>query len=171
MRIKWYFRNERHQNVSEITAFSPTSTSKPPVGQPNLEVCLSYTESELFQVTKDYVQYSNLSHTKWRVIRSLADDRSIIIKKAGKGSCVEVWDRPDYLEEADKQLADNGIYNEVKERQQLGFVTCNSNLAVNLKPTHAPFLHGKGEFTFLKTKSSHSSRIVMYPPKFEFLRN
>ena len=61
--------------------------------------------------------------------------------------------------------------NSFRERQQLGFVTLNGNLAVNLKPTLPPLLNGKGQFTFLKTKSSHSNGIVMYPPKFEFLRN
>ena len=58
-----------------------------------------------------------------------------------------------------------------RERRQLGFVTLNSNLAINLKPTHPLLLNGKGQFIFLKTKLSHSSSIVMYPPKFEFLRN
>ena len=58
-----------------------------------------------------------------------------------------------------------------RERRQLGFVTLNSNLAINLKPTHPLLLNGKGQFTFLKTKLSHSSSISVYPPKFEFLRN
>ena len=57
------------------------------------------------------------------------------------------------------------------ERGQLGFVTLNNNLTVNLKSTHPPLLNGKGQFTFLKTNSSHSSGIFVYPPKFEFLRN
>ena len=60
---------------------------------------------------------------------------------------------------------------QIRERRQLGFVTLNGNLAVNLKTTHPPLLNGRGQFTFLKTKSSHSSGIVVYPPKFEFLRN
>ena len=59
----------------------------------------------------------------------------------------------------------------LRERRQLGFVTLNSNLAVDLKPTYPPLLNGMDQFTFLKTKSSHTSGIVMYPPKFEFLRN
>ena len=42
----------------------------------------------------------------------------------------------------------------IRERQQLGF----GNLVVNLKPTHLPHLNGKGQFTFLKTKSSHSDK-------------
>ena len=59
----------------------------------------------------------------------------------------------------------------LRERRQLDFVSLNGNLAVNLKPTHPPLLNGKGQFTFLKTKLSHSSGIVMHPPKFEFLGN
>ena len=58
-----------------------------------------------------------------------------------------------------------------REHWQLGFVTLNSNLAINLKTTHPPFLNGRSQFTFLKTKLSHSSGIVVYPPKFGFLRN
>ena len=54
--------------------------------------------------------------------------------------------------------------NRIRERRQLGFVTLNGNLAVNLKPTLAPLLNGKGQFTFLKTKSSHSSGIAYYVP-------
>ena len=59
----------------------------------------------------------------------------------------------------------------VRKRRQLGFFTRNRNLAVNLKPTHPFLLNGKGQFTFLKIKSSRSSGIVVYPPKSEFLRN
>ena len=30
-------------------------------------------------------------------MRTLADDRNIVIKKADKGSCVAIWDRNDYI--------------------------------------------------------------------------
>ena len=36
----------------------------------------------------------------------LADDRSIVIKKADKGSSIVVWDRVVYLKEATRQLSD-----------------------------------------------------------------
>ena len=36
-------------------------------------------------------------------MRALANDRSIVIKKADKGSYVVVWDRNDYIAEAEKQ--------------------------------------------------------------------
>ena len=39
----------------------------------------------------------------------MANDYSMIIKKADKGSCVVVWDRNDYIVEAEKQLRDKNI--------------------------------------------------------------
>ena len=44
----------------------------------------------------------------------LRDDPSIIIKEADKGSAVVVWDREDYLREANSQLSDKDVYREVK---------------------------------------------------------
>ena len=92
MCLKWYFRDET-QEFSETPAFSTKSAWNPPKGHPCLEVFLSQVENELFEITKQDLRYSNLSKEEWRAIRSLADDRSIVIKKADKGSCVMVWDR------------------------------------------------------------------------------
>ena len=44
----------------------------------------------------------------------LRDDPSIIIKEADKGSVMVVWDREDYLREANSQLSDQNVYREVK---------------------------------------------------------
>ena len=46
-----------------------------------------------------------MSREERQDVRSLADDRSIVTKKADKGSCVVVWDKNDYLLEAEKQLS------------------------------------------------------------------
>ena len=46
-------------------------------------------------------------------MRSLADDRSIVMKKVDRGSCVVVWDREDYIAEAEKQLSDKNMYRDV----------------------------------------------------------
>ena len=69
-----------------------------------------------------------------------------------------------------KELAEE-FKKQFRQRRQLGFTTLNGNLAVNLKLTHPPVLSGKGQLAFLKTESSHSSGIVVFPPKFKFLRN
>ena len=56
-----------------------------------------------------------MSKLEWKVIRSLAVDRSKVIKglsivvKVNKGSCVVVWDRLDDLMEAEKQLKDRKV--------------------------------------------------------------
>ena len=50
---------------------------------------------------------------EWQAVRSLADDRSIVIMKADQGSCVVVWDINDYLQEAEGQLSDTKVYRDV----------------------------------------------------------
>ena len=75
---------------------------KPLLGHPNLEVFLSQVENKLFEITKEPTRYSNLLQEEWRAIRTLDDDRSIVIKKAEKGSSIVVWDRADYLREAER---------------------------------------------------------------------
>ena len=44
---------------------------------------------------------------EWQAVWSLADDRSIVIKKPDKGSSIVIWDRVDCLKEANKQLSYN----------------------------------------------------------------
>ena len=39
------------------------------------------------------MKYSNMSREEWQAVRSSADDRSIVIKRADRGSCVVAWDR------------------------------------------------------------------------------
>ena len=79
MSIKWHFRNKPSDNFSERLAFSSKSSWKSTLSHSNLEVFLSQLENELFQITKETTRYSNLSQEEWRAIRTLADDRSIVI--------------------------------------------------------------------------------------------
>ena len=46
-------------------------------------------------------------------IRYIDEDRSIVLKKADKGSCVEFSDSDDYVSEAGKQISDKAIYKNV----------------------------------------------------------
>ena len=133
MRIKWYFRNEISENFSEVPAFSPKSSWKPPQGHPNLEVYLSQVEKELFSIVDEPIRYSNLSKEEWIVLRSLADDRSIVVKKADKGSCIVVWDRNDYLREAEKQVKDQNVYRKVAFKYKTQLVDCSNRFFRNFK--------------------------------------
>ena len=100
MGIKWHFRNEPSENFSIIPAFRSKSSWKPPTGHPNPEVSLSSVEKELFEDIGTSLRCSILSTDEWKAIRFLTDDRSIGIKKAGKGSAVVFWERNDYIKEA-----------------------------------------------------------------------
>ena len=89
---------------------------------------LSQVENELLQITKELTRYSNLSQEEWQAIRTLVDNRSIVIKKADKGSCIVVWNTADYLREAEKQLLDKKVYQEVQfKKQMLSKLVDNSN--------------------------------------------
>ena len=52
-------------------------------------------------------------------MRWLASDRSIVRKKADKGSCVVVWNREAYIAEADKQLNDESFYKKLKFKDKI----------------------------------------------------
>ena len=57
--------------------------------------------------------FSNLTRKEKQALENLKNDKSIIIKSADKGSSVVVWDREDYLKEAEDQLSDDSVYEEV----------------------------------------------------------
>ena len=52
-------------------------------------------------------------------VRSLADDRNIVINKVDKGSCVVVWDRSDYVMEAEKQFNGLKVYKNISDNKNL----------------------------------------------------
>ena len=52
-------------------------------------------------------------------MRLLANDRSIVIKKADKGSRVVAWDCEDYIAEASKRLNDESVYKSVKFKDKV----------------------------------------------------
>ena len=56
---------------------------------------------------------------EWDALRRLADDRSIAIKKANKGSCVVVWFGDDYIKEAEDQQKDNTVYNDLNFKETM----------------------------------------------------
>ena len=68
-------------------------------------------------------------------MRSLENDRNIIIKPENKGSSIVVWNRLDYLAEAEKQLNDSKTYKEVQwsEKNQIKLVEKSNSMFEELK--------------------------------------
>ena len=63
------------------------------------------------EVPKD--KFNNLTKGERDALYYLKNDKTIVIKGADKGSAVVVWDREDYIREAENQLGDTNIYQEV----------------------------------------------------------
>ena len=112
MRCKWYFRNEPREDFLEKPVFNIKSNWNPPNGHPALEIFLSELENKIFSVLLSTPRDYNLSKEEWLAMRGLAEGRNIIIKPSDKGSCAVLWDREDYLAEAEKQLQDVEIYED-----------------------------------------------------------
>ena len=58
-------------------------------------------------------KHSNVTREERSALYNLKNDKNIVIKSADKGSGVVVWDRDDYIKEAEEQLGHKNIYEEV----------------------------------------------------------
>ena len=105
-----FFRNE--EDEYEINPFKPKLTFNPRNVDTSIEVYLSCLEDELLNVSAYGSNYSNLTVQEQEALRNLKNDNAIIIKEADKGSGVVIWDREDYLKEADNHLLDSNFYSE-----------------------------------------------------------
>ena len=111
LRLMWYFRNEENNNAYNI--FRPKSKFNPKGKDPSIELYLKRLEEEILAIDTK-LNYSNITKEERQALKDLSKDTSIIIKEADKGSAVVVWDREDYLREAEEQLSDTQVYEEVE---------------------------------------------------------
>ena len=83
-----------------------------------MELFSSRLEKELFSFLPGKPQSYDLTKEEWKAMRNLAEDRSVIIKPADKGSCIIIWDQEDYLAEGYRQFSDHSTYTDVKKLNQ-----------------------------------------------------
>ena len=121
--------------MSKNPSSSTKLSWKSPTGHPNLEVFLSELEIEIFEKVDSKLGYSNFSKEEWQAMSALVDDRSIVIKRADKGSTVVVWDCNDYILNAEKQLSDANVYKYVSFNENISqdLVGTNNQLFQDLK--------------------------------------
>ena len=74
---------------------------------------LGKLEEEILNINTK-LKYHNVTKEERNAIESLRNDTSIIIKEADKGSGIVVWDREDYLREAESQLGDTNVYEKLE---------------------------------------------------------
>ena len=87
MCLKWNFRNEPTPEFITTPAFNPKSTWKPPNVSPSLKPFFNLAEY-IFEISETSFSYSKFSKEERQFLCSLADDRSIVIKKLIK---IRVW--------------------------------------------------------------------------------
>ena len=106
-------------------------------------------------------------------MQALAEDRNIVIKKAEKGSTVVVWDRKDYILEAEKQLSDANVYKDVfcNEKNLLEFVGTSNQLFQNLKSKGKISDKQLKYFTYEYKKVSNLGKLYLLPKIHKRLHN
>ena len=101
-------------------------------------------------------------------MQTLADDRTIVIKKADKGSCVVAWNRKDYIKEAEKQLNDTNVYKE-KLLQEL--VGTSKKLFQNLKAKGKISDKQLKYFTYQYKEVTNLGKLYLFPKIHKSLAN
>ena len=66
-----------------------------------------------FEIPKD--KYNNLTSKERQASYNLKNNKNIVNKGADKGSALVVQDRDDYEKEAEKQLGDSDVYEDVSD--------------------------------------------------------
>ena len=84
------------------------------------------------EVPKD--KFNNLTNSERKALYDLKNDKSIMIKSADKGSAAVVWDREDYMKDAEKQLGDEEVSEEVSNDAAPLLKTINGVIAKIRKP-------------------------------------
>ena len=111
LRLKWYFRND--EKKFDRNKFKPKSTFNPRNKEAAIEIHLSSLEEKLMNMEIPQNKYNSLTREERSALYNLKNDKNIVIKSADKGSAVVVWDRDDYIKEAEDQLGDKDIFEEV----------------------------------------------------------
>ena len=93
--------------------FKPKSKVNPRNKYETTELYLSSLEEKGMKVKAPKDKFNNLTNSEQKALYDLKNDKNIEIKSADKSAAVVVWVREDYIIEAEKQLGDEEVYEEV----------------------------------------------------------
>ena len=113
LRLKWDFKNE--ENEFDLCQFNPKSTFNPRNKYGTIEVYMSSLGEKLIKIKMPKDKYNNLTNKERQALYDLKSNKNISVKGADKGFAVVVWDGDDYIKEAEKQLGDSYVYEEVAD--------------------------------------------------------
>ena len=99
LHLLWHFWNK--ESITKSNPFKRKSTFNSKGKDAAIGLYLSRLEEEIMAIDTK-LSYSNLTKEERLALNLLRDNTSVIIKEVDKGSGVVVWDREDYLKEAEK---------------------------------------------------------------------
>ena len=111
LRLKWHFRNASKDIHRDM--FKTKSKLNPRNKDAVIGLYLSSLEEKLIKVEVPKDKLNSLTKSEQKALYDLKNDKSIVIKSADKGLAVVVWDREDYIKEAEKELGDEQVYEKV----------------------------------------------------------
>ena len=111
---KWDFRNKSGDISSEVSTYKHESTWNNPKDLPALELFLSKVKEDINSLFPGHPKKFSFNRGGDLTMRSLQNNRSVIIKPADKDSSVVVWDRLDYFKEAEQQLSHGSTIKKLK---------------------------------------------------------
>ena len=103
LKLKWHYRNDNR--IFDPNPFKHKSKFNPPKSDAAIELNLSRLEEKFLNLGPIKHSYNNLIREERQALYDLRNDTSKIIKEAGNGSVVVIWDKDDYLKEAEEQLS------------------------------------------------------------------
>ena len=111
--LKWHFRNENKDVHRDM--FKPKSKVNPRNKDGAIELYLSSLEEKLMKVEVPKDKFNNLTKSERKAFYDLKNDKNMEIKSADKSAAVVVWVREDCIIQAEKQLGDKEVYEEVSK--------------------------------------------------------
>jgi hypothetical protein len=117
LRLKLFFQNLETQNEPPThddlldKKFRVPSTWTPYPGQDiGLDAFAHFTKRLFHQSTHRITRFSNTTTCEIKALKSLQHNKNFVIKRADKGSAIVLWDRTEYVAEANRQLSDSATY-------------------------------------------------------------
>ena len=111
--LKHYFLNKGDLKPSH--PFHVSSGWQQPIpNNTNIHNYISTIYRDIFCTKKTPKTFQNITELEQQALRDLLKTTNIIIKPADKGGKIVIWDRTDYLSEANRQLGDSKYYQVVE---------------------------------------------------------
>ena len=117
-----FFSKEDDSTADEVkrpTGYSHPDLKLPSRFNPPMPSMLEHIYQNLLEKILSHcpnrLRDRNLTQNQYSIIERLADDTSIVIKKADKGSNIVIQNRLDYIKEGIRQLSDSKFYTKCKE--------------------------------------------------------